>query len=109
MPISQETELSALGLSKLARRNLVVAGFLVCLLAIAYLAKVIERKEDIIASKDVQIVKCKDDLAAKIEHLMTQAQLNAQAGNNILGRQSIIIDRINKIDAATERIERKKK
>ncbi len=35
--MSQETELGALGLSRLARRNLVVAGFAVCLGAIIYL------------------------------------------------------------------------
>ena len=107
--MSQETELGALGLSRLARRNLVVFGYMVLLGAIIYLAKVVERKDNVIEQDRKELVKCKEDLAAKVEQLMTQANLNGSKGDNILERQSILLDRQARLQESFDRLQSKKR
>lgn len=107
--MSQETELGALGLTRLARRNLVVACFAVLLAAIVYLAKVIERKDEVIALDRIEIVKCKDDLATKVEQLMNQANVNGSKGDNILERQSIILERQDRLQRTLDDLHKRKR
>jgi CHASE3 domain sensor protein len=62
-----------------------------------------KEKNEVIAQKDQQLIKCKDEFAAKVESLMTQAESQRQ---NLLTRQSILIE---KVDYLTRAIEKKKR
>jgi len=62
-----------------------------------------EQKNEVIAQKDAQIIKCKDEFAAKVEFLMTQAEAQRQ---NLLTRQSILIE---KVDYLTREVEKRKR
>lgn len=86
-----------------------VACFVVLIGAIIYLARVIERKDNVIEQDRKELVKCKDDLAAKIEQLMNQANINGSKGDNLLERQSIILDRQARLQQSLDQLQSRKK
>lgn len=108
--MSQETELGALGFgSKLLRVNFVVGTVVLLVSIIGYQQSRINFKDTVIEQDKVELVKCKDDLAAKVEQLMNQANVNGNKGDNILERQSIILERQDRLQKSLDDLHKRKR
>lgn len=107
--MSQETELGMLGLSRLGRRNLVIFGYILCVGLIVYLLRAIERKDNVIEADRKEIIKCKDDLAQKVEQLMNQTYTNSLKGDQILERLSVSLERQRSLQETVDQLRNKKR
>ena len=93
--LNQELEFKAWGLSKLTIQNIVVFFFVAQMAGIGYLCKVIIELEASRQSLQTELVKSKDQTAAKIEQLKVEHAADLRRFNEVVQKQLEFQQRLN--------------
>lgn len=93
--LKQELEFKAWGLSKLAVRNIVVFFLVAQMAGIAYLSKIIIELDDRRQNLQMQLVKSKEDTAAKVEQLKVEHAADLRRFNEVVQKQLEFQQRLN--------------